>query len=276
MNQYTSERVEVLFDEVAQVADFLVGNGDVAEFAAKRLRTTQQKLDAYAITVRQQQGLADDSWWKEFIRLVDAVADHTPGRDALIGHVAALAQNTQELRQENGPVDENLVEAFKALYRAYVQLLENARDRMRDLGLKCDPIDVMEHDDPHLIQARRALQATLAWNAQGEERAYIEQYEVDGVVYMGLVWGRDAHPDREYIPLYLHPVRVRVPEGMVLVPREPTEAQLNRAIAVKRYVAQTGLQHIGKAWATAIYEAMLNAVPSRPSKDPAQEEAEQI
>lgn len=49
----------------------------------------------------------------------------------------------------------------------------------------------------------------------------------------------------------------RVPAGWVLVPREPTEAQLNQAIAIKKHIAQTGLHHIGKAWATEIYEAMV-------------------
>jgi len=267
MDQYTSERVEVLFDEVAQVADFLVGNGDVAEFAAKRLRTTQQKLDAYATTLRQQDGTADDLWWREFIRLVDAVADDTPERDALIEYVGAIARHTQGLRQDDGAAEGNLIEAFKALYHAYVQLLENTRDRIRDLGVKCDPFDVMEHDDPHLIQARRALQAALVGNARGEASAYIEQYQVDGVAYMRLVWGKGAHPDREYVPLYLHARLARVPEGMVLVPREPTAAQLNQAVAIKRYIAQTGMQHVGEAWATEIYGAMLDAAPSRPPED---------
>lgn len=46
---------------------------------------------------------------------------------------------------------------FKALYRAYVRLLESGRDRIRDLGGACDPVDVMEANDVDLQAARRVL-----------------------------------------------------------------------------------------------------------------------
>ncbi|MDA3306126.1 MULTISPECIES: hypothetical protein [Stenotrophomonas] len=46
---------------------------------------------------------------------------------------------------------------FKALYRAYVRLLESARDRILDLGGTCDPVDVMEANDVDLQAARRVL-----------------------------------------------------------------------------------------------------------------------
>ncbi len=46
---------------------------------------------------------------------------------------------------------------FKALYRAYVRLLESGRDRIRDLGGTCDPVDVMEANDVDLQAARRVL-----------------------------------------------------------------------------------------------------------------------
>lgn len=52
-----------------------------------------------------------------------------------------------------------------------------------------------------------------------------------------------------------------LPDGWVLVPKKPTEAMLNQAITVKKYIAQKGAnQHIGKIWASEIYEAMINCV----------------
>ncbi|MBD3684148.1 hypothetical protein H3005_20045 [Stenotrophomonas sp. Br8] len=46
---------------------------------------------------------------------------------------------------------------FKALYRAYVLLLESGRDRIIDLGGTCDPVDVMEANDIDLQAARRVI-----------------------------------------------------------------------------------------------------------------------
>jgi hypothetical protein len=46
---------------------------------------------------------------------------------------------------------------FKALYRAYVRMLESGRDRIIDLGGTCDPVDVMEANDVDLQAARRVI-----------------------------------------------------------------------------------------------------------------------
>ncbi len=46
---------------------------------------------------------------------------------------------------------------FKALYRAYVRLLESGRDRIKDLGGSSDPVDVMEANDADLQAARRVI-----------------------------------------------------------------------------------------------------------------------
>jgi len=53
---------------------------------------------------------------------------------------------------------------FKALYRAYVRLLESGRDRIRDLGGTCDPVDVMETNDVDLQAARRVLDSQAVGN----------------------------------------------------------------------------------------------------------------
>ncbi|WP_207785181.1 hypothetical protein [Stenotrophomonas maltophilia] len=53
---------------------------------------------------------------------------------------------------------------FKALYRAYVRLLESGRDRIRDLGGACDPVDVMEANDVDLQAARRVIDSQAVGN----------------------------------------------------------------------------------------------------------------
>lgn len=47
--------------------------------------------------------------------------------------------------------------ALQRLYRAYVNLLENGRDRIIERGGQCDPVDVMEARDPVLIEVRAEL-----------------------------------------------------------------------------------------------------------------------
>lgn len=54
--------------------------------------------------------------------------------------------------------------AFKALYRAYVRLLESGRDRIIDLGGTCDPVDVMEANDVDLQVARHVLDSQAVGN----------------------------------------------------------------------------------------------------------------
>ncbi|QFY77343.1 hypothetical protein DUD43_06455 [Alcaligenes faecalis] len=51
----------------------------------------------------------------------------------------------------------DLSKALRDLTRGYVNLLENGRDRILDLGGQCDPVDVMEASDPWLKSARAAL-----------------------------------------------------------------------------------------------------------------------
>jgi len=48
---------------------------------------------------------------------------------------------------------------FKALYQAYVRLLEAGRDRINDLGGSCDPVDVMKANDLDLQAARRVIES---------------------------------------------------------------------------------------------------------------------
>jgi len=62
------------------------------------------------------------------------------------GQIEHLDKRNEALRRELG-----------ALMRGYVNLLENGRNRIMDLGGQCDPVDVMEARDPWLRDARVAL-----------------------------------------------------------------------------------------------------------------------
>lgn len=50
-----------------------------------------------------------------------------------------------------------LLQELKNLYKAYVNLLCNARDRIVFLGGDCDPVDVMEANDPSLRDTRAII-----------------------------------------------------------------------------------------------------------------------
>jgi hypothetical protein len=64
---------------------------------------------------------------------------------------------------------EPLSDALRALIRAYVNLLENGRDRIRMLGGECDDVPTMERSDPHLRAARAALSTHAAPARNGGE-----------------------------------------------------------------------------------------------------------
>lgn len=50
-----------------------------------------------------------------------------------------------------------LLAALKVLRRAYVNFLESGRDRTIALGGACDPVDVMEANDPWLREVSRVI-----------------------------------------------------------------------------------------------------------------------
>lgn len=52
--------------------------------------------------------------------------------------------------------------ALRSLMRGYVNLLENGRNRILDLGGQCDPVDKMEASDPYLREARNAFTPGVA------------------------------------------------------------------------------------------------------------------
>jgi hypothetical protein len=93
--------------------------------------------------------------------------DHLPGTtgDSLEDGIAYL----------KAAAAEPLSDALRALIRAYVNLLENGRDRIRMLGGECDDVPTMERSDPHLRAARAALSthAAPARNSEPVEPAEI-------------------------------------------------------------------------------------------------------
>lgn len=52
---------------------------------------------------------------------------------------------------------DELLAALEMMNRAYVNLMENGRDRIIMLGGECDPVDVMESNDPNLRESRAAI-----------------------------------------------------------------------------------------------------------------------
>lgn len=52
---------------------------------------------------------------------------------------------------------DDLLAALEAMNRAYVNLMENGRDRIIMLGGDCDPVDVMERSDQTLQESRAAI-----------------------------------------------------------------------------------------------------------------------
>ena len=66
--------------------------------------------------------------------------------EALMEYIAHVEQQRDEL-----------LAALEKMNRAYVGLMENARDRIIMLGGDCDPVDVMERSDPNLRESRAAI-----------------------------------------------------------------------------------------------------------------------
>ncbi len=77
------------------------------------------------------------------------IAELFPGVADRVSNLAPLYAAPPAQAVDLGPL--------KALYRAYVRLLESGRDRIRDLGGACDPVDVMEANDVDLQAARRVI-----------------------------------------------------------------------------------------------------------------------
>src|SRR5215470_19592006 len=79
------------------------------------------------------------------------------GREFDIKVIAVQTGNHVNEKSSTRSKVETLLKALKYLQRHYVGQLENARDRIRQLGGECDPVDVMEARDPHLRQVREVI-----------------------------------------------------------------------------------------------------------------------
>lgn len=85
------------------------------------------------------------------------------GFDEALGQMKATLESIGPLYAAPTAQAVDLAE-FKALYRAYVRLLESGRDRIIDLGGTCDPVDVMEANDVDLQAARRVIDSQAVGN----------------------------------------------------------------------------------------------------------------
>jgi hypothetical protein len=75
--------------------------------------------------------------------------------------------------------------------RGYVNTLEAGRDRIASLGGECDPVDVMEHGDPHLRKAREAITAAESLPVE-TSRDIRDVPEASGLTLRQLVAGQKA------------------------------------------------------------------------------------
>lgn len=151
---------------------------------------------------------------------------------------AALSNFPATLRQQAGRVDEGMVEVAERVWHA--------------------------NEGTFSQRMKLALTAALAQNTQGEDKGGVWQYRVKG----SHAW-RDAEgpinsdynrEEWEVRRVYLHAERARVPEGWVLVPREPTDAMIEAAFSSD----SPGNDPSATPDYAAAYKAMLAAAPSQP------------
>lgn len=92
-----------------------------------------------------------------------------PNNKAMLAELHQLQARVKELEAINLGLTKTLleeesekarlVEALESLVRGYVNLLEAGAGRITSLGGDCDPVSIMERNDPWLRDARTALSA---------------------------------------------------------------------------------------------------------------------
>ena len=73
--------------------------------------------------------------------------------DAIRPTLAAPQARAEAAESEN----KRLRDELRALYRGYVNTLENFRDRLELIGQPCEDVPTMEAKDPHLRRTRAAI-----------------------------------------------------------------------------------------------------------------------
>lgn len=87
-----------------------------------------------------------------------------PIQQMLFDAVSQTDAQTAEIAESQGQIEHldrrnnALRQSLGSMIHAYVRLLECGRDRILDLGGQCDPLDVLEANDPWLRDARATLQ----------------------------------------------------------------------------------------------------------------------
>lgn len=110
------------------------------------------------LTARQPVGEIDEAAVLRRAAAVLYMWEDDPNLTGYMGDFNDACGILELLAQHAAPTAQAVdLPAFKALYRAYVRLLESGRDRIIDLGGTCDPVDVMEANDVDLQAARRVL-----------------------------------------------------------------------------------------------------------------------
>lgn len=184
----------------------------------------------------------------------DQVMGERIGYDEDYGFSYTLS--AEEMCQQAGRVDETEVERVaKALFDG-----EQASRNGGWQWSECSSIEVEGWKD----LARSAI-AALAQNTQGDGGIEIV---VDSDRVMHFKESMNPRLASGKYKLYLHAERARVPDGMVLVPREPTQemeaAGANALDAWLHAAVPTGDAPDGKSVQAWQWQAMIAAAPSQP------------
>jgi hypothetical protein len=155
----------------------------------------------------------DDNWELSSEDGVRAVVDH--------GKLIAAINSPRLSPAPEG----DLREAFEALYKGYINVLQMGRDKIIDLGGECDPVDVMERNDPCLRDARAALANTgdgwipvSEWKIKSGEHvfvSYLNSHKKRRMVkaFYATKYSIESNIDEDFLEYYEENDTYYVPEG---------------------------------------------------------------
>lgn len=86
-----------------------------------------------------------------------AVVEQKRKAEECVSRMESTIQSQQGVIVKMRTQRDELLAALKNMNRAYVNLLENGRDRIREFGGPCDPVDVMEASDQNLRESRAVI-----------------------------------------------------------------------------------------------------------------------
>ncbi|HHA2776621.1 TPA: hypothetical protein ACOD90_000911 [Stenotrophomonas maltophilia] len=147
-------------DALHEAARRVISDIDSGDYSGTISMATYDALVA-ALAARQPVGSIPE-WFELVIRDVCELDPEDP--DAADTVCIRMLDLRLIMERHAPPAQAVDLDDFKALYRAYVRLLESGRDRIIDLGGTCDPVDAMEANDVDLQAARRVMDRQAVGN----------------------------------------------------------------------------------------------------------------